>query len=137
MRDYRRWTEHDLQRLKTYATRCTMEQLTKRLGRSDRAIWHKYKRMKIKHHINLNGWGMQELEEGFHVRNCKVHEWMDKEWLVGAKRGPNSTHWNFTDTAITRFLTEHVDALDPEVQQSLWVRDFLDNPFEYGMGRLG
>jgi hypothetical protein len=122
---YKRWTANELDYIRRHGSSKPMDRLTKHLDRSEKAIWHKCKILGISRAAKQDGYTLSDVATGFHCRDAKVMDWVACGWLRCTRQGPNATNWNFTDSSLVRFVTNHHDQLSEKALQDIWVQGLL------------
>lgn len=134
---HRYWTPEEIEYLKAWAHRRTMEQLMRTLERNKSAIWHKCRDLNISRAPHQDGWLLRDIMEGLEVTRDCILKWIERGWLAGAHQGPDAKVFNFKDKEIASFLRAHPDQVSAEIMKSLWVQDILlSDTYSHGLGEL-
>lgn len=130
------WTQEEMDFLERHINRLSLKKIAKQLGRTQTAVKLKAKRL----HLNKtqDGYTMRGLCLGLGCDHHKIERWIAKGWLKGHRRHSDRTPqqggdmWYFSDQAVSKFIKEHPEELDPRRFDWLWVVDLL-----VGLGEIG
>lgn len=132
-RGTRAWTEKDTFYLESNLHRLSMDELMKRLDRTEAAIVQKAQQLGLSK--IQDGYTLNSLVAALGVHHRTIERWIAKGWLRGKRRQTVRERdvWYFSDNAIRDFIRRHPEEVKPTKADWLWLVDVLTG----GLGELG
>lgn len=129
------WTEAEVQYLQASIRKKSLDEIAKHLGRTKTSVRLKVRRLNLSL-VRSGGYSMTDIRLALGNDFKTIAKWVERGWLKGKRKGPNTTAWFFTDKNIRDFIIAHPHEVDPRRADWIWLVDLLAGGSYAGLGSL-
>jgi len=107
--DHRRWTEEELDIVRTELVKYTVEEVARKLQRSPKAIRSALMRNHLSvRDIRCDLFSLESLSAALHVRKSEIINWIDNDWLPATVSNRGGRHfYTITPEGLTHLYKHH------------------------------